>query len=145
MTEKERKLIEGTSRYEFDSRVGIESKIEQEFSKEKATRKIRRKATAKRAAVRKIVEETAYLRRLYFESHSGEEQLVEFVVDGTYLLTRYGTLHRIIDKVPNKHKLPMVVTTDDFRNITKIGGYRSVESRQANSEIPKHLRKKMEE
>lgn len=144
MTEKERALIEKTSRYEFDSRIGIESKIEQEISKAKGTKCKRRKLSAKRTAIKRVVEETTYLRRLYLEVYAGEK-LVEFVVYGTYLLTRDGTLHRIIDKVPHKNKLPLVVTTDDFLEITKIGGYRSVENMQASYEVPESMRKIMAE
>lgn len=143
MTKKEYSLVEKTSRYEIDNRVGIESKIEEEISKAKGTKCKRRKSSAKRAAIKRVVEETTYLRRLYLEAYAGEK-LVEFVVDGTYLLTREGTVQRIIDKVPNKNKLPLVVTTDDFLEITKIGGYRSVESMQASYGVPESMRKMTE-
>ena len=127
MTEKERALIEKTSRYEIDSRDAIQTKIEEKIlllTKGKSSEI--KKARKKRAAIRSTMEEIAYLRGLYVK-YTGES-LLQFVIDGTYFLTRDGELHKIVDEIPNKNKLPLVVIDSDFAKITAIDGFVTVKS-----------------
>lgn len=107
MTEKERRLINTTPRMDFDTRAGITRKIEEKGQEE-------------------ALKEVTHLRSLYKEA-GRSDKLIEYIVAGQYLLTREGTLCKIIDEVPNKSRLPQVVIVDDFLEITKIEPYRTVE------------------
>lgn len=105
MLENERRLIDTTPRMDFDTRAGIIMKINRKGKEE-------------------ALKEIGYLRSLYVEAGRADK-LIEYVVDGEYLLTRSGELHKIIDEVPNKDKLPQVVIVDDFLEITQIEPYRT--------------------
>lgn len=105
MTEMERRLIDSVPRIDFDTRIGI-------------TKKIREKGQEK------ALKEIAYLRSLYAKA-GRTDKLIEYVVDGEYLLPRRDGLFKITNEVPNKDKLPQVVIVEDFLEITKIEHYQT--------------------
>lgn len=106
MTDQERRLIDKTPRMVYDTRVGITKKIKEKGQTD---------------ALKEIV----HLRSLHRENRS--DKLFEYVINGEYLLTREGTLCKIIDEVPNREKLSLVVIVEDFLKITKIEPYRTEE------------------
>lgn len=100
MTEQQRELIMNTPRLYFDTRIGIEMKLKEQYG----------------------LQEVSNLRRLFHELHP-EDKLIEYVVDGQFLLPRDGSVHKILDVIPNISKCPKVIIVDDFLKITGIGRY----------------------